>query len=69
MLVVTPLVVFLDDLQWADMASLKLIELLAANGSVRNLFLIGAYRDNEVGPAHPLTELMQRLRKAPDGSG
>jgi predicted ATPase/signal transduction histidine kinase len=49
-----PLVIFLDDLQWADSASLKLIQLLTSDSSRRYLFLIGAYRDNEVFPAHPL---------------
>src|SRR5919199_66913 len=49
-----PLVIFLDDLQWADSASLKLIQLLTSDRSRRYLFLIGAYRDNEVFPAHPL---------------
>jgi len=48
------LVIFLDDLQWADSASLKLIQLLTSDRSRRYLFLIGAYRDNEVFPAHPL---------------
>jgi len=49
-----PLAIFLDDLQWADSASLKLIQLLTSDRSRRYLFLIGAYRDNEVFPAHPL---------------
>ncbi|MDZ7991410.1 MAG: AAA family ATPase [Nostoc sp. EfeVER01] len=47
-----PLVMFLDDLQWADSASLMLIQLLMAD--TKHLFLIGAYRDNEVNSAHPL---------------
>jgi predicted ATPase/signal transduction histidine kinase/DNA-binding NarL/FixJ family response regulator len=49
-----PLVLFLDDLQWADIASLKLIELLLSESGCKSLFLIGAYRDNEVSPTHPL---------------
>ncbi|MEG3929357.1 AAA family ATPase [Microcoleus sp. D3_18a_C4] len=49
-----PLVIFLDDLQWADSASLKLIQLLTSDRDRRYLFLIGAYRDNEVSPVHPL---------------
>jgi diguanylate cyclase (GGDEF)-like protein len=49
-----PLVIFIDDLQWADLASLKLIELLAANRDGSGLLIIGAYRDNEVDLAHPL---------------
>jgi predicted ATPase/signal transduction histidine kinase len=49
-----PLVLFLDDLQWADPASLKLLVELVSDGDPRHLLLIGAYRDNEVDPAHPL---------------
>ncbi len=48
-----PLVMFLDDLQWADSASLQLIQLLMEDDT-RNLLLIGAYRDNEVNSSHPL---------------
>ena len=49
-----PLVVFLDDLQWADSASLKLIELMATDSDSKYLLIIGAYRDNEVSATHPL---------------
>jgi serine/threonine protein kinase len=56
-----PLVIFLDDLQWADLASLKLIQLLMANTS--HLFLIGAYRDNEVNPTHSLMLTLSELQK------
>ncbi|MDD1414036.1 ATP-binding protein [Dolichospermum sp. ST_con] len=49
-----PLVIFLDDLQWADIASLKLIKLLMSAKDTAYLLLIGAYRDNEVNPGHPL---------------
>jgi predicted ATPase/signal transduction histidine kinase/tRNA A-37 threonylcarbamoyl transferase component Bud32 len=56
-----PLVMFLDDLQWADLASLKLIQLLMAD--TKHLFLIGAYRDNEVHPAHPLMLTLAEIQK------
>ncbi|MDJ1182465.1 trifunctional serine/threonine-protein kinase/ATP-binding protein/sensor histidine kinase [Roseofilum casamattae] len=49
-----PLVIFIDDLQWADSASLKLIQLLMGESETGYLLLLGAYRDNEVYPAHPL---------------
>ena len=49
-----PLVMFLDDLQWADSASLKLMQLLMSESGRGYLLLIGAYRDNEVLTAHPL---------------
>ena len=57
-----PLVIFLDDLQWADFASLKLIELIMSDDQIKYLFLIGAYRDNEVSPIHPLTIAVELLK-------
>ena len=57
-----PLVIFLDDLQWADSATLKLIEQMMTDASMQYLFLIGAYRDNEVSPAHPLMMMLDGLR-------
>jgi predicted ATPase/serine phosphatase RsbU (regulator of sigma subunit) len=59
-----PLVIFLDDLQWADSASLKLIELLMTAVDSKYLFLIGAYRDNEVSAAHPLMMTIDNISKA-----
>jgi predicted ATPase/GAF domain-containing protein/tRNA A-37 threonylcarbamoyl transferase component Bud32 len=56
-----PLVIFLDDLQWADLASLKSIELMMSDDRIQNLLLIGAYRDNEVSPIHPLTIAIESL--------
>ncbi len=49
-----PLVIFLDDLQWIDSASLKLLQLLMNQTDSHYLLLMGAYRDNEVNTAHPL---------------
>ncbi|MEG4811422.1 AAA family ATPase [Microcoleus sp. F8-D3] len=59
-----PLVVFIDDLQWADSASLKLMHLLMSKTDSQYLLLIGAYRDNEVSEAHPLILTLQDLEKA-----
>jgi len=56
-----PLVMFLDDLQWADSASLKLIQILMAD--TKHLLLIGAYRDNEVNPGHPLMLTLSEIQK------
>lgn len=53
-----PLVVFLDDLQWADFASLKFIERVFSDPNNHHLLLIGAYRDNEVNAIHPLAQLI-----------
>jgi len=58
-----PLVIFLDDLQWADSASLKLMQLLLSDGDTRCLLLIGAYRDNEVSPAHPLMLTLDEIKE------
>ena len=59
-----PLAIFLDDLQWADLASLKLMQLLLGNTENRYLLLLGAYRDNEVFPAHPLMLTLEEIRQA-----
>ncbi|MEH1851415.1 MAG: AAA family ATPase [Nostoc sp.] len=73
-----PLVIFLDDLQWADTASLKLIQLLMCESTLSSLseeteqldenqgglLLIGSYRDNEVSKAHPLYLTLQQIEKA-----
>jgi len=59
-----PLVLFLDDLQWADPASLKLLRYVIAAPEARHLLVIGAYRDNEVSPSHPLMEALEDIRAA-----
>jgi len=59
-----PLVLFLDDLQWFDSATLDLLEDLLTQPDVRRLMLIGAYRDNEVNSAHPLIRKLEAIRKA-----
>jgi len=59
-----PLVVFLDDLQWADQASLKLLRTLMTDPDPMQLLLVGAYRDNEVNPAHPLMLALAEVDKA-----
>jgi len=58
-----PLVIFLDDLQWIDSATLQLIELMLLDEQTQFLFLIGAYRDHEVNPTHPLALMLEKLRK------
>src|SRR5258708_24003152 len=59
-----PLTLFLDDLQWLDAATLDLLEDLSARSDLQQLLLIGAYRDNEVDAAHPLTRKLEAIRKA-----
>lgn len=59
-----PLALFLDDLQWLDTATLDLIAHLVTQSDVRHLMLIGAYRDNEVSPTHPLMRKLEAIRQA-----
>ncbi|BAU64892.1 ATP-binding region ATPase domain protein [Stanieria sp. NIES-3757] len=59
-----PLVIFLDDLQWSDSASLTLIQLLLSNLKSQYLLIIGAYRDNEVNATHPLRSSLAKIQKA-----
>jgi predicted ATPase/signal transduction histidine kinase len=57
-----PLVLFLDDLQWADLASLQLLKLLMSDNGY--LLMLGAYRDNEVSPIHPFILTVEEIKKA-----
>jgi PAS domain S-box-containing protein len=57
-----PLVMFLDDLQWADSASLKLLQLLMQDRG--HLLVLGAYRDNEVSPTHPFMLTVDEIVKS-----
>src|SRR6267143_916919 len=59
-----PLALFLDDLQWLDAATLDLLEHLITHPEVRHVLLIGAYRDNEVSPSHPLMRALGTIREA-----
>ncbi|MGK3964686.1 AAA family ATPase [Sorangium sp. So ce118] len=59
-----PLVLFLDDLQWIDPASLGLLRTLLADESLEALFFCGAYRDNEVSPGHPFVRAIEELKRA-----
>jgi predicted ATPase/tRNA A-37 threonylcarbamoyl transferase component Bud32 len=58
-----PLVLFLDDLQWVDLASLKLIQLLICDPNSQYFLMIGAYRDNEVSATHPLMLTIEEIRR------
>jgi len=57
-----PLTIFLDDLQWADIPTLKLLESLMLDTKTRYLFIIGAYRDNEVDLSHPLVTSLDKIK-------
>ena len=58
-----PLVIFFDDLQWADLASLNLIGHLTTNTDSKYLLIIGAFRDDEVSFIHPLTLILEAVKK------
>ncbi len=58
-----PVILFLDDLQWADFASLELIEKLLTDFDKHYFMFIGAYRENEVDEQHPLKRVIESIRK------
>ena len=58
-----PLALFLDDLQWLDAATLKLLEHVITHPDVRHLLIIGAFRENEVSASHPLTQTLRDIRR------
>lgn len=58
-----PLVLFVDDLQWADAMSLNLLQVLFDQPHA-HLLLIGAYRDNEVDEGHPLMRLLANIKES-----
>lgn len=58
------LVLFVDDLQWADLASLRLFQALVSDPEAANVLILGSYRDNEVGPGHPLSTTMDALSES-----
>ena len=58
-----PLVLVLDDLNWADPASLGLLRYLARFLPEAGLLVVGTYRDEEVGSRHPLTAALADLRR------
>ena len=57
-----PLVVFIDDLQWADLASINLLRMLMMDTENRYCLLLGAYRDNEIDDRHPFSRILQDLK-------
>ncbi len=58
-----PLVLFLDDLQWIDIASLQLINALLSDYDLKYFLLVGAYRDNELKEYHPLTVALNKFKE------
>ena len=60
----SPLVIFLDDLQWADLPSLNLVKRILENPRQDSIMILGAYRDNEVDKAHPLLITLKQIRES-----
>lgn len=58
-----PLVVFFDNVQWMDCASLDLLDALLVNPELRHVLLVGAYRSDEVDAAHPLHARLRFIRQ------
>jgi len=58
-----PLVIFIDDWQWADSASLSLFNVLLADENLKNVLFIGAYRDNEVDDSHAFMQTLQSIEE------
>jgi PAS domain S-box-containing protein len=58
-----PLAIFLDDMQWADSATLNLIQTLITGATLRFLCFLLAYRDNEVDISHPFSLMVEKLRQ------
>lgn len=56
-----PLVLFLDDLQWADLASLDILNTIICGDIVSHLMVVGAYRDNEVDSDHALPAILSEI--------
>jgi predicted ATPase/signal transduction histidine kinase/CheY-like chemotaxis protein len=61
-----PLALFLDDLQWADAASLRLVKLMMTDPEVGHVLLVGAYRDNEVDATHALSVTLDQIGQSTD---
>ncbi|MDP9333209.1 MAG: AAA family ATPase [Actinomycetota bacterium] len=58
-----PVVLVLDDLQWADKASLQLLRHLTASEQATRVLLLGTYRDSELSRSHPFLDTLAALRR------
>jgi len=58
-----PVMFVLDDLQWAGSSSLRVLDALLDTGPIPGLFLVGAYREEEVGEGHPLAPMVARWER------
>ena len=58
-----PIIIFLDDLQWIDLASLNLLKILISDLDQTNFMIIGAYRENEICATHPLMSCLVQMQR------
>ena len=59
----SPLVIFLDDLQWCDITTLELIKYMVGSSKASNILFVGAYRSNDLKPGHPLLAALEEIKK------
>jgi len=59
-----PLVIFLDDVQWADVASIAFIRKIVSHKDIKHLLLVLSYRDNEIDESHPFAAALTKIKKA-----
>ncbi|MDC0723771.1 ATP-binding protein [Nannocystis bainbridge] len=59
-----PLILFLDDLQWADTASIRLLQHILTHPDVQHVLVVCAYRDGEIDPTHPWTAALLEIQSA-----
>ncbi len=58
-----PLVIFIDDLQWADASSLNLLKVIMSDRDLKYVMIIGSYRNNEINNDHPLAKMLAELNQ------
>lgn len=59
-----PLIIFLDDIQWANASSFNLIQTLVTTPGLKYVLVIGAYRDHEVDLTHPFNQMLEQIKKS-----
>jgi predicted Ser/Thr protein kinase len=60
-----PVLMFLDDLHWADKPTLSMLRHVVRGSEPASLLMIGTYRESEVAAGHPLGDLLADLRREP----
>lgn len=59
-----PVALFLDDLQWSDLASLEFLKRLSTDAEIKHLYIVCSYRDNEVDENHPVSITLKEIEKS-----